>query len=70
MKVSCEKCGSEDWKMTIHEIVVGGGGFGGGSVVYTAMKCEGCDMVYPLQELAKGKGKRVSKEAVIDMLTQ
>ncbi|MGY5865368.1 MAG: hypothetical protein RTV41_12255 [Candidatus Thorarchaeota archaeon] len=56
--------------MTIHEIVVGGGGFGGGSVVYSAMKCEGCGMVYPLQEVAKGKGRRVSKDAVIGMLKQ
>ncbi|MHA2027510.1 MAG: hypothetical protein ACW98U_16550 [Candidatus Thorarchaeota archaeon] len=56
--------------MTIHEIVVGGGGFGGGSVVYSAMKCDGCGMVYPLQEVAKGKGRRVSKDAVIGMLKQ
>jgi hypothetical protein len=68
MKVSCEMCGSEDFKMTIHEVVVGGGGFGGGSVVYSAMKCEGCGMIYPFQELAKGKGRRASRDQVIAML--
>jgi hypothetical protein len=67
MKISCEKCGSEDWKMTIYELVIGGG-FASGNVVYSAMKCEGCGMVYPLQELAKGKGSHVSKDTIISML--
>ena len=64
MKVSCEKCGSEDWKMTINEISVRGG-----NIVHSALKCEGCGMVYPLQELAKGRGGHVSKDAVISMLS-
>ena len=70
MKVTCDMCGSEYFKMTIHEVVVGGGGFGGGSVVYSAMKCDGCGMVYPLQELAKGRGRAVNKDQVIGMLKQ
>ena len=49
--------------MVIHEVQVPGGG-----VIYSAMKCENCDMVYPLQELAKGRGMRVSKDSVIGML--
>jgi len=63
MKVSCESCGGEDWKLVIYQMSVPGGG-----VVYSAMKCEGCGMVYPLQELAKGRGMSVSKDAVIGML--
>jgi uncharacterized Zn finger protein len=63
MKISCESCGTEDWKMVIHEVRVPGGG-----VVYSAMKCENCGMVYPLQELAKGRGMQVSKDSVIGML--
>ena len=39
-----------------------------GEVVYSAMKCENCGMVYPLQELAKGRGMSVSKDSVIGML--
>jgi uncharacterized Zn finger protein len=65
MKIVCEMCGSEEWKMTIHEMNVVQG-----SVIYSAMKCEGCGMVYPLQELAKGIGMHVSKESVISMLKQ
>lgn len=63
MKISCDDCGSEEWKMVIHEIKVPGGG-----VVYSAIKCENCGMVYPLQELAKGRGMSVSKDSVIGML--
>ncbi len=63
MKISCESCGGEEWKMTIHQVNVPGG-----SVVYSAMKCEGCGMVYPLQEVAKGRGMGVSKDTVIGML--
>ncbi|MGD9397407.1 MAG: hypothetical protein PVJ05_13320 [Candidatus Thorarchaeota archaeon] len=63
MKISCESCGSEDWKLVIHEVQVPGGG-----VIYSAMKCENCNMVYPLQEVAKGRGMRVSKDSVIGML--
>lgn len=69
MKVSCEMCGGEDWKMVIHEVVIRGM-IGGGGVVYSAMKCNGCGMVYPLQELAKGKGGRVNKDVLIGMLKQ
>jgi uncharacterized Zn finger protein len=65
MKITCEMCESEDWKMVIHKISAGGGG-----VIHSALKCEGCGMVYPLQELAKGVGRQVSKEAVIGMLKQ
>ena len=49
--------------MVIHELQVPGGG-----VVYSALKCENCGMVYPLQELAKGRGMSVSKDSVIAML--
>jgi len=63
MKISCESCGNEDWQMVIHKVNIGGGG-----VVYSAMKCENCGMVYPLQELAKGQGMSVSKDRVIGML--
>ncbi|MFW9788141.1 MAG: hypothetical protein ACFFE2_13250 [Candidatus Thorarchaeota archaeon] len=49
--------------MVIHELHVAGG-----VVIHSAMKCEGCGMVYPLQEVAKGRGVSVSKEAVIGML--
>ena len=51
--------------MVIHEVRVPGGG-----VIYSAMKCEGCGMVYPLQEVAKGQGMRISKDSVIGMLKQ
>ena len=63
MKISCESCGAEDWKMVIHSVKLPVG-----EVVYYAMKCENCDMVYPLQELAKGRGMGVSKDSVISML--
>jgi len=35
-------------------------------VTYSALKCKGCGMIYPLQEL----GKNVKKEAVVSMLRQ
>jgi len=63
MKISCESCGAEDWKMVIHEIRLPMG-----EVVYSAMKCENCGMVYPLQEVAKGRGMGVSRDSVIGML--
>ena len=63
MKISCESCGSEDWKMVIHEVRVPGG-----VVIYSAMKCDSCEMVYPVQEVAKGRGMQVSKDTVIGML--
>lgn len=65
MKISCEMCGNEDWKLVIHKMSLGKGG-----VIYSALKCESCDMVYPLQELAKGIGRQVNKETVIGMLKQ
>ena len=65
MKVSCESCGGEDWKMVIRDVHVPGG-----VVIYSAMKCENCSMVYPLQEVAKGRGRSVSKDTVIGMLKQ
>ncbi len=51
--------------MTIHQVNVPGG-----SVIYSAMKCGSCGMVYPLQEVAKGRGRGVSKDTVIGMLKQ
>lgn len=63
MKISCEACGAEDWKIVIHEVKVPMG-----EIVYSAMKCEDCGMVYPLQELAKGRGMSVSKDSIIAML--
>jgi C4-type Zn-finger protein len=63
MKISCESCGAEEWKMVIHAVKLPVG-----EVVYSAIKCENCDMVYPLQELAKGRGMSVSKDSVIGML--
>ena len=51
--------------MVIHEVRVPGGG-----VIYSAMKCENCGMVYPLQEVAKGRGMQVSNDSVIGMLKQ
>ncbi|MHA1769253.1 MAG: hypothetical protein ACTSV3_05315 [Candidatus Thorarchaeota archaeon] len=65
MKITCESCGSEEWKAVIHEMK-----FGPGGIVYSALKCESCGMVYPLQELAKGAGMRMSKETVRAMLKQ
>ena len=49
--------------MVIHEVKLPVG-----EVVYSAMKCENCGMVYPLQELAKGRGMGVSKDSVVGML--
>ena len=49
--------------MTIHELHVPGG-----VVIYSAMKCKSCGMVYPLQEVAKGRGMQVSRDTVIQML--
>jgi hypothetical protein len=49
--------------MVIHELHVPGG-----VVIYSAMKCENCGMVYPFQELAKGRGMQVSKGSVVEML--
>ncbi len=66
MKISCEMCGNEDWKMVIYEMSLGRVG----GAVFSALKCECCGMVYPLQELAKGTGRHVSKETVIGMLKQ
>ena len=51
--------------MVIHDVHVPGG-----VVIYSAMKCENCSMVYPLQEVAKGRGRGVSKDTVIGMLKQ
>ncbi len=59
-------CGNEEWKMVIYEMSLGGVG----GVVYSALKCESCGMVFPLQELAKGRGRQVSKDTVIGMLKQ
>ena len=47
------------WKMKLHEL-----GIMGQSVVYSALECESCGAVYPLQEL----GKNTSNEAIASML--
>ncbi len=65
MQISCESCNSERWSLVIHELNAGMG-----TVIYSALKCENCGMVYPLQELAKGRGMSVSKEAIVRMLKQ
>lgn len=65
MSIECEECGSERVILTIHEIRMGRG-----QVVYSAMKCKNCGMVYPLQELAKGMGMGVSKDRIVAMLKQ
>ncbi len=61
MEIECENCGGTDWVLTIYEMRVMGR-----SVTYSALKCKGCGMTYPLQEL----GKNVKKETVVSMLHQ
>jgi hypothetical protein len=65
MTTSCESCGSEDLSLVIHEVRLGIG-----NVVYSALKCSGCKVIYPLQELAKGTGAQVRKDAIVSMLKQ
>ena len=59
MEIKCESCGNSNWKLKLHEMRVMGQ-----SVVYSALECEGCGAVYPLQDL----GKNTSKEAIASML--
>ncbi|MHA1588414.1 MAG: hypothetical protein ACTSV9_06540 [Candidatus Thorarchaeota archaeon] len=61
MEIECENCGETDWVLTIHEMRVMRR-----SILYSALKCKGCGMAYPLQEL----GKNVKKESVVSMLRQ
>ncbi|MHA1907136.1 MAG: hypothetical protein ACW98Y_07565 [Candidatus Thorarchaeota archaeon] len=59
MEIKCESCGNTNWKIKLHEVRVMGQ-----SVVYSALECEECGAVYPLQDL----GKNASKEAIAAML--
>jgi len=61
MEIECENCGGTDWVLTIYEM-----GVMGRVVMYSALKCKGCGMTFPLQELAKN----VKKETVVSMLCQ
>jgi uncharacterized Zn finger protein len=59
MEIKCESCGNTNWKIKLHEMRIMGQ-----SVVYSALECEGCGAVYPLQDL----GKNTSKETIASML--
>ncbi len=61
MKIECENCGGTDWVLSIYEMRAIRR-----TMVYSALKCKGCGINYPLQEL----GKNVKKETVISMLKQ
>ncbi|MFW9921369.1 MAG: hypothetical protein ACFFED_17345 [Candidatus Thorarchaeota archaeon] len=61
MEISCGSCGNGNWKVKIFEMRVMGQ-----SIVYSALKCESCGSIYPLQEL----GKNVSKDAITSMLKE
>ncbi|TXT56120.1 MAG: hypothetical protein BAJATHORv1_30506 [Candidatus Thorarchaeota archaeon] len=52
MELTCEQCNGDKWKMVLHELRVMGQ-----SIVYSAIKCDGCGMVYPLAELGKNQPK-------------
>jgi hypothetical protein len=60
-EIKYENCGGTDWVLTIYEL-----GVMGRIVTYFALKCKGCGMAFPLQELAKN----VKKETVVSMLRQ
>ncbi|MBN2228659.1 MAG: hypothetical protein JW779_03625 [Candidatus Thorarchaeota archaeon] len=47
MKIICEECESEDWKIKLHEI-----DNRGLKAYYVALECTTCGMVYPLEKLA------------------
>ncbi|MBD3405669.1 MAG: hypothetical protein GF411_06005 [Candidatus Lokiarchaeota archaeon] len=52
MEITCEQCDGDKLKLVLHELHVMGQ-----SIVYSAIKCEGCGMVYPLAELGKNQPK-------------
>ena len=57
MEIQCEECNGNIWKAILHELK-----FMGQSVVYSALKCEGCGMVIPLTQLGKNQSKDVIKQ--------
>ena len=52
MRIACEMCDGEDWKMTIHTITKKGR-LGDYEFLFTGFRCESCGMVYPLHSLMK-----------------
>lgn len=63
LTIKCSECNSEDLAMTVFEMKSGIG-----VVVYSAIKCNQCGMVYPLQELGKGRSGMVNKDIAHSML--
>ena len=61
MEIECENCGGTDWVLSIHEMRAMRR-----TMAYSALKCKGCGMTYPQQEL----GKNVKKETIVSMLSQ
>jgi len=59
MEIECENCGGLNWILTIYEMREMGR-----TVTYSALKCKGCKMTFPLQELAKN----VKKETVVSKI--
>jgi len=59
MGLKCDSCDGTQLKMTIYEMKVLGQ-----TSIYSAVKCEDCDMLYPLAQLAKNH----PREAVVGML--
>lgn len=59
MEIECKECNESQFELTIHEL-----GVMGQKIVYSALKCKGCGMVYPLAEL----GRNVSKASIASML--
>ena len=61
MEIECENCGGTNWVLSIYEMRAMRR-----TMAYSALKCKGCGMTYPLQEL----GKNVKKETIVSMLSQ
>jgi uncharacterized Zn finger protein len=63
MKIKCEECESEDWKIVIHSVT--GRGL---NAIYSALKCTKCGMVYPLEKLVVLPQPGITTESVKDYL--
>ncbi len=63
MTIKCSECNGDDLSMIIFEM-----NRRMAVVVYSAIKCNKCGMVYPIQELGKGGRGMVNKDIVTSML--
>jgi len=67
MRIICEECGSEDWKIKIHDARKSRGF---GEQIYSALQCENCGMVYPLCTVVRTSQRDIDASVVRDYLKE